>query len=157
MQMPSLDQMKHMADKKAEPLLKQLQSDPKNAELLLQLARIYRSTHQFNDAIGYYQQSVQVTPKNVSARNELASCFYYAGETDAAIQQFQETLTIDGKNPEALFNLGVIEWKSKNDNRSALASWQTLLKSNPHLEAGKRAQVETLIAQLKSSRAAAKN
>ena len=32
--MPSLDQMKHMADKKAEPLLEKLKSDPTNVDLL---------------------------------------------------------------------------------------------------------------------------
>jgi cytochrome c-type biogenesis protein CcmH/NrfG len=156
LQMPSLDQMKHMADKKAEPLLKRLQADPKNADLLLQLARIYRSTHQFQDAAGYYDRSLQVTPDHVAVRNEYASCLYYAGDADGAIGQFQQTLQTDAKNPEALFNLGVIKWKSKNDPNGALSSWRQLLKSNPHLEPDKRAQVEKLIAQVKSGPAAAK-
>jgi cytochrome c-type biogenesis protein CcmH/NrfG len=156
MQMPSLDQMKHMADKKAEPLLKQLQTDPRNAEVLLQLARIYRSTHQFKDAAGYYDRSLQITPRNVQVRNEFASCLYYAGDTDGALNQFQESLKTDAKNPEALFNLGVIKWKGKNDQAGAVAAWRQLLKSNPRLEPDKRAQVEKLIAEVKSGTSAPK-
>ena len=38
MAMPSLEQMKAMADKKVDPLLVQLRTDPKNKELLLQVA-----------------------------------------------------------------------------------------------------------------------
>ena len=150
MQMPSLDQMKHMADKQAEPLLKQLQDDPKNSQLLLQVARIYRSTHQFQDASSYYDRSVQITPGDTKIRNEYAACLYYAGDADGAIQQFQQSLKTDAKNSEALFNLGVIKWKSKNDSNGAVAEWRQLLKTNPRLESEKRAQVEKLIAEAKS-------
>src|SRR5271167_3300996 len=50
-QMPTLDQMKQMADKKAEPLLAKLKSDPNNTELLTEIAKIYLSTHQFKEAV----------------------------------------------------------------------------------------------------------
>src|SRR5207248_1663601 len=46
-QMPSLDDMKHMADKKAEPLLAQLKTDPNNAGLLVQVGKTYEAAHQF--------------------------------------------------------------------------------------------------------------
>ena len=45
--MPTLEQLKSMADKQAEPLLAKLKSDPKNANLLNQVGTIYRTTHQF--------------------------------------------------------------------------------------------------------------
>src|SRR5579863_2020430 len=38
--MPSLDQMKQMADKKAAPLLEKLKSDPNNSDLLIQVENI---------------------------------------------------------------------------------------------------------------------
>src|ERR1017187_2161722 len=49
-QMPSLDQMKQMADTKAAPLLEKLKSDPTNSDLLVQLGNIYTATHQFKEA-----------------------------------------------------------------------------------------------------------
>src|SRR6516164_9300049 len=50
--MPTLEDMKHMADKKAEPLLAQLKTDPKNVDLLNKTALIYKGAHRFKDAIG---------------------------------------------------------------------------------------------------------
>ena len=61
-QMPTLEQMKQMADKKAEPLLAQLKTDPNNAGVLIQVARIYEATHQFQQASGYFQKALSVNP-----------------------------------------------------------------------------------------------
>src|ERR1700740_612250 len=73
---PTMEQMKAMADVKAAPLLKKLKSDPKNATLLTQVAALYNSTHQFKDAASYYNKALQVDPKNIAARTDLASSLY---------------------------------------------------------------------------------
>ena len=148
-QMPSLDQMKHMADKKAEPLLAQLKNDPNNADLLKQVAKIYLATHQFKDAASYYGKTLEVNPKDVAARTAMASCLYFDGDVDGALAQLQQALKDNPKDADSLFNLGMIRWKGKNDTAGALQAWDQLLKSNPKLESDKKAQVEKLIAQLK--------
>ncbi len=144
--MPSLDDMKRMADKKVEPLLVQLKNDPKNTDLLKQVAKIYASTHQFSEAASYYKQIVALAPKDLSARTDLASCLYYSGDVDGAISQIQESLKVDPKDANSLFNLGLIRLNGKNDNQGALAAWRQLLKSNPQLQGEKKAEVEKLIA-----------
>jgi cytochrome c-type biogenesis protein CcmH/NrfG len=148
-QMPSLDQMKHMADKQAEPLLAQLKSDPKNAELLKQVAKIYESTHQFQQAADYYGKAVEANPKDIPARTERASCLYYAGDADGAIAELQQALQVDPNDANSLFNLGMIRWKGKNDATGAKQAWNQLLKSNPKLPSDKKEQVEKLIAGAK--------
>jgi len=153
-QMPSLDQMKHMADKRAEPLLAKLQKDPNNSDLLNQIGMIYKATHQFKDAIGYYQKAVQADPKNVAARTDLASCLYYEGNTDAALKQLQESLTYNPKDVNSLFNLGMIRWKGKGDTKGAVEAWNQLLKSNPQLDPPKKTQVEKLLAQVQGQNSA---
>jgi cytochrome c-type biogenesis protein CcmH/NrfG len=150
-QMPSLDQMKHMADKQAEPLLAQLKNDPNNAGLLTQLARIYESTHQFQEAATYYSQAVAINPKDIRTRTELASCLYYTGDVDGALSQLQQALKADPNDVNSLFNLGMIRWKGKNDAPGALQAWKQLLKSNPKLESDKKAQVEQLVRQAKQN------
>ena len=65
-QMPSLDDMKRMADKQAEPLLEKLKSDPNNSSLLNQLGTLYKVTHQFKQAEDYYQNAVKADPRNVA-------------------------------------------------------------------------------------------
>lgn len=145
-QMPSLEQMKQMADTKAEPLLAKLQSDPNNGGLLLQVGNIYKAAHQFKDAINYYHRALKVDPKNVLVRNEMASCLYYTGDVDGALAQLEQSLQDDPKNADALFNLGVIKWHAKKDAKGAVAAWQQLLKSNPQLDARKKLQVQKAIA-----------
>lgn len=145
-QMPSLEQMKQMADKKAEPLLAKLKSDPNNSALLLQVGNIYKATHQFKDAVSYYDKALKVDSKNVLARNELASCLYYTGDVDGALAQLEQSLKDDPKNADALFNVGVIKLDAKKDAKGAVSAWQQLLKSNPDLDAGKKAEVQKAIA-----------
>ena len=144
--MPSLEDMKGMADKKAAPLLEKLKSDPKNSDLLFQVGNIYKATHQFKDAAGYYDKALQADPKNIAIRTELASCLYYNGDVDGAISQLQRSLSYDPKDANSLFNLGVIKWQGKQDGPGALAAWQELLKSNPQLSADRKAAVQKLMA-----------
>lgn len=146
-QMPSLEEMKHMADKKAEPLLAKLKTDPNNSSLLNQIATLYKATHQFKEAVGYYQRAVDADPKNVAARTDLASCLYYQGDADGAINQLQQSLRYDPKDANSLFNLGMIRLQGKNDPSGAVTAWQQLLKLNPTLAADKKVAVEKLIAQ----------
>src|ERR1035441_8885360 len=49
-QMPSLEQMKQMADVKAGPLLEELRADPNNTGLLSKVGDLYQATHQFKAA-----------------------------------------------------------------------------------------------------------
>ena len=132
--MPSLDEMKHMADKQAAPLLEKLKADPNNPDLLNQLGTTYRATHQFKTAIDYYQKSLAINPKNVGARTDLASCLYYLGDVDGAIAQLNKSLTYDPKHAGTLMNLGIMKWKGKNDVDGAVAAWQKLLQLNPGFE-----------------------
>jgi cytochrome c-type biogenesis protein CcmH/NrfG len=129
--MPSLDEMKQMADKQAAPMLAKLKTDPNNADLLNQVGVMYRATHQFKTAIGYYQKSLAINPKNVGARTDMASCMYYLGDVDGALAQLNTSLTYDPKHAGTLINIGIIKWKGKDDVNGAIAAWQKALKLNP--------------------------
>ena len=146
--MPSLDEMKQMADKKAAPLLDKLKTDPTNKDLLIQVAKIYGSTHQFKEAAVYYDKAVQIDPKDVALRTQLASTLYYDGDVDGALSQLQQSLHYDPKDANSLFNLGMIKWQGKQDSKGALAAWQQLLKSNPQLSADRKAAVQKLMADV---------
>ncbi len=156
-QMPTLEQMKHMADKKAEPLLAKIRTNPNDASVLIQIGNVYRSAHQFKDASDYYGKALQLDPRNVAIRTELASCLYYTGDTDGALAQLHQALETDPKDSNSLFNLGMIEWREKKDAGSALAAWNQLLESNPSLAAEKKTEVQKLIAQVKEQSKAVKN
>ena len=142
---PSLEDMKRMADKQVEPLLQKLNSDPRNAELLNQVALTYRATHQFKEAAVYYQKALDVDPKNVAVRTDLATCLYFTGDVDGALAQLKQSLSYDPKHAGTLLNIGIITWKGKGDVDGAVAYWQKLLKLYPDFE--QKEMVEHLIAR----------
>jgi cytochrome c-type biogenesis protein CcmH/NrfG len=153
-QMPSLEDMKRMADKKAEPLLAKLNTDPNNSDLLNQIGTLYKATHQFKEAAGYFQKAIDADPGNVAARTDLASCLFYQGDADGAINQLQQSLRYDPKDANSLFNLGMIRLQAKKDPSGAVTAWQQLLRLNPTLAADKKAAVEKLIAQARQPKPA---
>ncbi len=140
---PTMEDMKRMADKKAEPLLAKLKTDPNNATLLNQVGIVYRSAHQFKEAQKYFEQSLQADPKNADVRADMAACMYYEGDVDGALAQLDKALTYNPKDPGALMNLGLIRWQTKHDVPGAVASWEKLLKLNPDFP--QKAQVQQMI------------
>ena len=146
--MPTLAEMKMMADKQAAPLLARLKSNPNDSEALSQVAAIYHGTHQFKEAAGYYDKAVQADPQNVPLRTQLASSLYRSGDVDGALDQLNQALRYDPKDANSLFNLGMIRLQGKGDPKGALDAWQRLLKSNPQLSSDRRAEVQKLIADV---------
>jgi cytochrome c-type biogenesis protein CcmH/NrfG len=139
-----------MAERKVDPLLAQLKSDPNNKELLLRVAYFYKSAHQFKDAAAYFDRDLQLDPKNTAVRTEMASCLYYDGNVDGALAALQESLKQTPTDANSLFNLGMIRWKGKQDASGAIAAWKELLKTNPNLD--KKPVVERMIAEAQSGR-----
>lgn len=149
--MPSVEEMQHMADKQAAPLLEKLKTDPNNTVLLAQVGAIYHSTHQFSQAAGFYNKAVQIEPKNVALHTKLAISLYRSGDVDGAITQLNQALQYDPHDANSLFNLGMIRLQGKHDARAALAAWQKLLKTNPDLSAERKAEVQKLMAEVLTS------
>jgi cytochrome c-type biogenesis protein CcmH/NrfG len=151
--MPTLEQMKARADKKAEPLLEQLKKDPKNKDLLLRVGYFYKSAHQFKDAARYFEQALLLDSQNVAVRTERASCLYYDGDIDGALAELQESLKISPTDANSLFNLGMIRLNGKQDPAGATAAWQELLKTHPSPD--KKAIVEQMIAEAQQQKSSA--
>ncbi len=145
---PTMDQMKQMAAVQTSALLEKLKTDPNNAKLLIQVAGIYKSTHQFKEASDYFAKALKIDPKNVPARTEMASCLYYSGDVDGALAQLNQSLKYNPTDANSLFNLGLIKWKGKSDAAGAIATWQELLKTNPNLD--RKPIVEQMIAEAKA-------
>jgi tetratricopeptide (TPR) repeat protein len=129
--MPTLDDMKRMADKKAEPLLEKLKSDAKNPQLNNQVGLIYESAHQFKSAAGYFEKSLQYEPRNIGVRADYASCLYYTGDIDGAIAQLNQSLAYDPKHAGTLMNIGIMKLEGKRDVDGAVAAWEKLLQYHP--------------------------
>jgi len=142
---PTVEQLRQMADTQAQPLLKQLESDPKNSALLYQIGNFYYDAQQYPEAVKYYEQSLEIDPRATDVRTDMATAYHLMGQPDRAIQEYDAVLKIDGKHANALFNEGMVKWQDKKDLNGAIASWKQLLEVHPDYP--QRDNVEKLIAQ----------
>ncbi|MFB3815837.1 MAG: tetratricopeptide repeat protein [Terriglobales bacterium] len=141
------EQLKHMADKQAEPMLQQLKARPNDPTLLANLGNLYYDAQQFQDAVSHYERSLKLNPLNTNVRTDLGTAYWYLGDADRAIQEFQTALKTEPNKPNTLMNLGIVQWRGKLDAKAAVAAWQKLLATNPGFEG--RSQVEQLITEAK--------
>jgi len=144
-QQPTPEQMKHMADKTAEPLLAQLKDKPNDAELLYKVGNVYYDAQQYADAVDYYKKSLKQNPKSTDVRTDMATAIYYMGDADASLKEFDVVLKDNPNHANALFNQGMIRWRGKMDIKGAAESWKKLLAANPDFP--RRQEVEQLMAE----------
>jgi tetratricopeptide (TPR) repeat protein len=144
-QQPTVEQLRQMADTQAQPLLKQLESDPKNSVLLYQIGNLYYDAQQYPEAVKYYDNSLKIDPKATDVRTDMATAYHLMGQPDRAIQEYDAVLKIDGKHANALFNEGMVKWQDKMDSNGAISLWKRLLEVHP--DYAQRDRVEKLIAQ----------
>jgi tetratricopeptide (TPR) repeat protein len=128
--MPTLDQMKQMGDTAAAPHIEKIKSNPQNFEALNNAGKVYRATHQFKEAAGYYQKALEIDPKNAAVRTDLASCLYYTGDVDGALAQLDKALSYDPTFYGALLNAGIIKLQAKHDVNGAIGSWEKIVRAD---------------------------
>jgi len=144
---PAPEQLRQRADKQAAPLLEALQKDQSNPDLLAKVGNVYYDAQQYPVAIDYYQRSLKVKPADASVRTDMATAYWYTGSVDTAISELNRALADEPNKPNALFNLGVVQWQGKMDIKAALATWQRLLDTNPNYEG--KPKVLELMAQVR--------
>jgi cytochrome c-type biogenesis protein CcmH/NrfG len=144
-QQPTPEQLAHMAEKQAEPLLQKLQSRPNDPELLSSLGNVYYDGQQYDKAIDYYKRTLKVQPANVDVRSDMATCLWYKNDADAAIVEFEKSLKYNPQHASTLYNMGVVKWQGKADPKGAVQAWEKLLQSNPNYQ--NKARVMELIAR----------
>ncbi len=139
------EQLRHMADKSAEPVLAELKSKPNDPALLAKAGDIYYDAQQFPEAIKYYEASLKADPKNPNVRSDMATAYFSLGDADRAIAELNTSLQYRPNHPQTLLNLGLIKWRAKMDIDGAIAAWQKLLDTNPNFE--QAAEVKQMIAE----------
>jgi cytochrome c-type biogenesis protein CcmH/NrfG len=141
------EQLKHMADKQAEPLLAELKNKPNDASTLAKVAGFYLVARQYQTAQEYYERSLAINGTDADVLMHLSGCYYYQGDIDKAISVLQRSLRVQPDHPQSLYILGMIQWQEKGDAKAAIATWERLLKTSPNDP--NRAKVEQMISRAK--------
>lgn len=113
--------------------LTNLQSNPDDAESLLQMGNIYFDQAEQAQAEGnrpsqirlaqqgvrYYERYLKIRPDDNGARADLASLLFYTGQSDEAIQEVSKVLQSEPDHVNANYNLGIIYWRGQRDLKGA--------------------------------------
>lgn len=129
-----------------EPLLQQLNTRPNDPDLLANIANTYYDGKDYQRAIEYYQKVLKFKPQDVNVRTDMATAIWYFGDADGAIKEYEQSLKFQPTHAQTLFNMGIVRWQGKKDNKGAIQSWEKLLASNPNYP--DRAKVQQLIDQV---------
>ena len=110
--MASPSQLKEMADTHAKPLLDQLQSNPKNPDLLASIGNVYYDAQQYPAAIQKLERVITIDPHYMKAYDNLGLCYEAAGRLDDAVATYQRAVDLNrqGKpvSPWPPLNLGTL-------------------------------------------------
>jgi tetratricopeptide (TPR) repeat protein len=134
-QPPALDEARVQA------LTARIQNEPRNARLAVELANLYFDAERWDDAIVWYEKSLEIDPRNADASTDLGVSYYYTNRTDQALARFEESLKIDPKHTKTMLNRGIVLAFGKQDLEAATSEWKRVVALAPDSEEGRAARM----------------
>jgi cytochrome c-type biogenesis protein CcmH/NrfG len=122
---PALDETR------VEALRQTAESDPTDVESRIGLGDLYFDAHQFDQAIGWYEQALALDPTNVNVSTDLGVAYYYTQQVDRALAQFDRSLDVSPSHPQTMLNIGIVRAFGKQDLEGARQIWQQVIDQAP--------------------------
>ena len=120
-------------------LQKNVDANPKNAELLLQLANALHDAKFMPRAIETYKKYLLLKPSDPDARVDMAICYFESGDSPTALKEMKTALKYDPKHQMAMFNMGIVNLNQGNLEQSN--EWFTkTVAIDPKSQIAQRAQ-----------------
>ena len=117
-----------------------IESDPKNANAVVQLANAYFDAERWEDAIQWYERALKINPNNPNTSTDLGVSYYYTNRADDALAQFDRSLAIDPEHTKTLLNKGIVLAFGKEDIRAASEEWKKVVTLAPDTAEGQAAR-----------------
>ncbi|RPJ79150.1 MAG: tetratricopeptide repeat protein [Acidobacteria bacterium] len=136
------EQPRPLDESRVQTLRATAESDPRNAQVRIDLGNVYFDAERYEDAIVWYKQALAIDPKNTDASTDLGVSYYYLDRPDEALAQFDRSLEMDPKHAKTILNQGIVRAFGKQDLDGAVEAWQRLIAmspDSPEAQAAKRA------------------
>jgi tetratricopeptide (TPR) repeat protein len=135
-QPPPLDEAR------VQQLTATVKNEPRNADAHTQLGNTYFDAERWDDAIQWYERSLQIDPNDPDVSTDLGVSYYYTNRTAEALTQFERSLQINPNHTKTLLNKGIVLAFGKQDLAAAAEDWKkvvTLAPDSPEGQAARRA------------------
>jgi tetratricopeptide (TPR) repeat protein len=107
-------------------MMRAARSDPNDADLQEELAEVFETIHQPNEAIIYFRRALDSDSRSIAALNGLGMAYLDLHDPGTATQYLDDCLNIDPSNYACLDNLGVAKIQGGSDG----AALDVLKKAN---------------------------
>ncbi len=136
------------ADQGLEHLKPLLEDNPEWWNLMFFVGLAYRQKEMYDEALHYYQQSLNLNTGNVDTMNEIGICYMTQGRYDEAERFFKEALKVRRDNHEILCNLGIVRiQRQEYDDALMLIERAVELAPDDEVSAAWLRQVKMLMEQ----------
>lgn len=108
----------------------QLNQQPNNLDLLINIGNLCFDTKQRKKAIDYYNRALSIDSTNADVRTDMATMYHEIGQDARAIEEYQKVLKLQPQHLNALFNLGIV-YNAIGKNQEAKRCWEDYLKLKP--------------------------
>jgi len=105
----------------------ELESNPGDVDILLQIASLYAYIGENERAIDAYKKIAEIQPDNVEALTVLANFYVINSEYDLAEQYVKQILDKQPENLNALYLYSLILAEGKEDYKSAIENMEQVL------------------------------
>ena len=75
------------------------------------ILEIYKNLDKYEEAVSYYNKTIQINPNFIGAYNNLGNVFKNLGEYKKAIKCYTRAAQINPNNSDVFNNLGLSYWK----------------------------------------------
>lgn len=128
----------------------QLQQNPNDDALLMQLGHAYMENQQYAEGEEIFRKVSELNPQNPESRVDLGICLRQTGEVEQALQMLQKATTDFPQYGDGWLQLAVLYRDNLQENKRALEYFQKYLQVEPqsNLAPQVRQEVERIKRQL---------
>lgn len=125
-----------------EDLEKQLQDNPENLAILINLGHVYMESQMYEKAVAIFTRAVKVDPRSAEANTDLGIALKNAGRVEEGLRYLEKATKEFPDYPEAWLQLGALYRFDLKQNRKALDSFKKFLALEKQSELVPRVQEE---------------
>jgi cytochrome c-type biogenesis protein CcmH/NrfG len=113
---------------KINELKRQLESNPYDADLLVQLGNTYFDSRQYPESIDAYEKALALKPGNPDVLTDLGVMYRRNGQPLEAVRNFRKAASISPSHPQSRMNLGIVLYYDLGDPMGAKAALEDFLR-----------------------------
>ena len=123
----------------------EVEKNPENIELWINLGNASFDSNQYPKAIKAYNKALALSPENANVLTDLGVMYRRNGQPEKAVESFEKAIEINPKHEIARFNQGIVYIHDLKDQDAAIKAWEGLLEVNPFAMAPNGQSVDELI------------